>query len=391
MCNTNKTDLVVEKLFAFKMSYYDTLSEANFIFYLCSFCVVFIIIILIFNLKTWCKRKNYRPERFGDDDRGCMVINSGVTNCELLVKYCELYKMEFEEIRKLLANELNNDGDFNNAWGTAESIFKGQEQKYEKKIKKNLSDLGQQSYSHLHYISLICYTMNNPNFYVTFNKKCRNTSVDTWCDFPYKSLWYLLSHIPIDTLSQVNNTKNTFVINYLTIIPRIGKFFYPKPFQAFRGVRFHYGDELQTNAVIILKQFTSASLRKEIALFFITESQAKKGTLIKFLFPPCASKSIKQYSLFPEEEEILVYPWSLFVVHEINRNGSIHNLVLKPDDRYADLPTVYENKEGITFVGSDHVQNLVFSPTNPNEVRVDSPGSNSFIVRSLNGPVIVRM
>jgi hypothetical protein len=375
------------------MIYYDTLREANIIFYLCTLCVGLIIIILIFELKTWCKRKNYRPERFGDDDRGCMVINTGVTNCELLVQYYKLYEMKFDEIIKLLDKEIGNDNDFKNAWRTAESIFKVQELKYEKKIKKNLSVLGQQSYSYLHYIALICYTLDNPRFYLTFNTKCRNTSVDTWCDFPYKSLWYLLSHIPIDTLSQVNNTKNlvAFVVNYFTKIPRIGKFFYSKPFQAFRGVRFHYGDELQTKAVIILKQFTSASLRKEIALCYITKSQAKIGTLIKFLLPPCASKSIKQYSLFPQEEEILVYPWSLFVVHEINRNGSIHNLVLKPDHRYDDLPTVYEKKEGVTLVGSYHVNGLQFSPTNPNEVRIDSPGSHSFSVRALNGPVIVRI
>jgi hypothetical protein len=84
LCNTSETDLVVETLFAFKMIYYDTLREANIIFYLCTLCVGLIIIILIFKFKTWYKRKNYRPEKFGNDDRGCMGINSGGTNCELL-------------------------------------------------------------------------------------------------------------------------------------------------------------------------------------------------------------------------------------------------------------------------------------------------------------------
>jgi hypothetical protein len=66
----------------------------------------------------------------------------------------------------------------------------------------------------------------------------------------------------------------------------------------------------------------------------VKESNAKnfagtQGTLIEFVGEPEEGKGIKDYSWFPDEEEVLFAPWEMFQVISVDNSKSLHKIVLQ--------------------------------------------------------------
>jgi hypothetical protein len=77
----------------------------------------------------------------------------------------------------------------------------------------------------------------------------------------------------------------------------------------------------------------SCSVNKEVAVRFMGDEEA---TLITFHGAPLAACGIANHSVHPEEEEILVFPWSTFEVTKIHRSASEDAIILRSVDCLVD-------------------------------------------------------
>ena len=198
------------------------------------------------------------------------------------------------KVQETLKAELAANSEYDQAWRAARKKYDCNSAKYSKQVPEEC------------HLALICYTLEQPPLYKDFNRRCRNLTPATWEDFPYKSLWYLLTRA----------------------LPKIAG--QPKdPGRYYRGVGVHFSvdfSQFEKGNLIMFKSFTSTSVSKKVALDFIGETG---GTLIEFQNKPLAGKGIKLHSAFSYEEEVLLWPWSSYQVVNLTREGGLQKLVLK--------------------------------------------------------------
>ncbi|XP_005430830.2 NAD(P)(+)--arginine ADP-ribosyltransferase 2-like [Geospiza fortis] len=140
-------------------------------------------------------------------------------------------------------------------------------------------------------VAVMAYTMKD--IYNGFNKAVRAAGLsrqEYQNNFHFKTLHFLLTQALV-TLRQAQNGQCRHVFRGVRDIH----------FQARRGQRVRFG------------QFTSTSPRKEIALRF--------GTDTIFQVQTCHGVDIRQFSMYPTEEEVLIPPFETFHVTQVIWDG----------------------------------------------------------------------
>ena len=188
----------------------------------------------------------------------------------------ELISTDFSNILQLLKEELAFNTIFDEVWKEATEIFK----------KNQMPKLRAECQ-----IAIIAYTIES-GLYADFNEKCRKLDGDSsWNNFPYKSFYALLAR----SIHDIDNDPPVTIQTY------------------YRGV-MHKVSNLKVGDHIFPRQFMSCKYNN------VKEAEGLGdcgGTLMTFQDSPLAACGIKKLSVFPEEEELLVFPWSVFEVTKI--------------------------------------------------------------------------
>ncbi|KAM3681059.1 NAD(P)(+)--arginine ADP-ribosyltransferase 2-like [Ammospiza maritima maritima] len=145
--------------------------------------------------------------------------------------------------------------------------------------------------SNWHAIALMAYT--SPQVYKEFNTAVRtggHSRQEYLKHFHFKMLHFLLTDALV-TLRQAQNWQCRRVFRGVRDVH----------FQAQQGKRVRFG------------QFTSTSLSKGIALEF--------GADTIFEVQTCHGADIRQFSMYPEEEEVLIPPYETFTVTQVIWDG----------------------------------------------------------------------
>merc|ERR1712215_417715 len=148
------------------------------------------------------------------------------------------------------------------------------------------------------HIAIIAFTMETP-LYHDFNEASRELTEETFVDFPFKSLWYLLGF----AVPQLENDKlDDSILLY-------------------RG-----------EPIVLGSSFLSTSKVKECAMAF-TAQGGDKRCLITFHGKPNYGNGIKQHSAYAYEEEVLVCPWSQWIVSDVKQDGNLQCIDLLPNSK----------------------------------------------------------
>ncbi|NXR90256.1 NRT2 ribosyltransferase, partial [Hypocryptadius cinnamomeus] len=154
-------------------------------------------------------------------------------------------------------------------------------------------------------VALMAYTMQH--LYKDFNAAVRTAGrsrQEYRNNFHFKTLHFLLTKA-LMTLRHAQNEQCHRVFRGVRDVR----------FQARRGQRVRFG------------QFTSTSQRKEIALHF--------GTDTIFEVHTCHGAAIRQFSMYPWEEEVLIPPFETFKVTKVTRNGKRTRISLRSEGTFS--------------------------------------------------------
>ncbi|MGH0118524.1 UNVERIFIED_CONTAM: hypothetical protein FKN15_015202 [Acipenser sinensis] len=165
-----------------------------------------------------------------------------------------------------LPSELNRDAEFQSAW---------------KRAGKEMGERIQTKLNSEQATAIYVFTMNA--VYKEFNRAVR-TGGTNYTEFPFKALHFHLT----DALKTLKSMK-------------------PKCYEVFRGVKNH---TKVVGNIVRFGQFTSTSVNKSVAERF------GKETL--FTIRTCLGASIKKYSAYSNEKEVLIPPFEKFKVMEVN-------------------------------------------------------------------------
>jgi hypothetical protein len=245
-----------------------------------------------------------RDERFVDSEDSFQKVPSNGFAHTFVYKYVkELVSVNFSTIRQLLQDELNRNTNYRGMWNMAKT-------EYSKKKNRLTSSLPEECH-----IALIAYTLEGP-LYKDFNHKCKTLKNDNdWNNFPYKSLYALLAR----SIHGIDNNPSVS-----------GSIYYRGMSFRKQKLSFKEGDYIHP------VHFLSCSVDEEVAVQFMGEEQA---TLIAFKGSPMAACGIAGHSAFPDENEILVFPWSTFKVAQIERRQYEDVIVLESaGSLVGDLP-----------------------------------------------------
>jgi hypothetical protein len=262
-----------------------------------------------------------RDDRFVDFKDSFKKLPSNGYDHTFIYKHVKkLVSVKFSQILQLLQEELCTNTIYRNIWNTARAKYSNSN--------NNSTTSTPSSLPRECYIALIAYTMEGP-LYNDFNAKLRLLkNASDWKNFNYKSLYALLAR----SIHGIDNNPS--------VTPR---YFYRAMSCRPEVLNFEVGD------CIYPTQFLSCSVNKEVAVRFMGDEQA---TLITFHGGPLAACGIANHSVHPEEEEILVFPWSTFKVTKIHRSASEDAISLRSVDCLVDdLP--YSGKytrEGINII-----------------------------------------
>jgi hypothetical protein len=226
-----------------------------------------------------------RDDRFVDFKDSFKKLPSNGYDHTFIYKYVrKLVSVKFSQILQLLQEELCTNTIYGNIWNKAR--YSNNELKYPSSLPREC------------HIALIAYTMEGP-LYNDFNAKLRLLkNASDWKNFNYKSLYALLAR----SIHGIDNNPS--------VTPR---YFYRAMSCRPEALNFEVGDYIYPS------QFLSCSVNKEVAVRFMGDEEA---TLITFHGGPLAACGIANHSVHPEEEEILVFPWSTFEVTKIHRSAS---------------------------------------------------------------------
>ncbi|XP_051630737.1 erythroblast NAD(P)(+)--arginine ADP-ribosyltransferase-like isoform X2 [Manacus candei] len=156
-------------------------------------------------------------------------------------------------------------------------------------------------------IALLAYTLET-DLYREFNRAVplAGHSRQEYLDkFPFKVVHFLLTEALEDLRDAQTHPRCLHV------------------FRGVRGVRF----TAQPGDVVRFGQFTSASLNKEVAKSF--------GTDTFFELDTCHGAAIRDFSFMPWEEEVLIPPFETFTVTSVTRQGAKTHIQLRPHGVYS--------------------------------------------------------
>ncbi|XP_020040350.1 GPI-linked NAD(P)(+)--arginine ADP-ribosyltransferase 1 isoform X1 [Castor canadensis] len=143
-----------------------------------------------------------------------------------------------------------------------------------------------------HGVALLAYTANSP-LYKEFNAAVREAGrsrAHYLCHFSFKTLHFLLT----EAVQLLGRDRRQ-----------------PQCYQVYRGVHDLHFQTAGPGATVRLGGFASASLQNAAAQQF--------GEDTFFGIWTCLGASIKDYSFFPEEEEVLIPPFETFQVVNVSR------------------------------------------------------------------------
>ncbi|XP_014817670.1 PREDICTED: erythroblast NAD(P)(+)--arginine ADP-ribosyltransferase-like [Calidris pugnax] len=205
-----------------------------------------------------------------------------------------------QELEKIMTTEFARNPVFKNTWAKAVEAWKGKGSPVPKTppLQKE------------HVIALIAYSMHEP-LYSEFNTAVREggrSHKEYMEKFQFKAMHFLLTQA-------------------VTILQNTGGSFIPTNcHQVYRGIRkIHFTAQRQD--LIRFGQFASSSLRKDKAEQF--------GTDTFFSVYTCYGALIRNFSLFPTEEEVLIPPFETFQVTNITKNGKSTYIQLKSKGRFS--------------------------------------------------------
>ncbi|XP_068120477.1 GPI-linked NAD(P)(+)--arginine ADP-ribosyltransferase 1 isoform X2 [Hyperolius riggenbachi] len=196
-----------------------------------------------------------------------------------------------EEVEHLLKAELSMNKELADAWKTAE--FKWE---HEKKRQVTLLKGFKDKYA----IALLAYTINGP-LHKVFNEAVRDAGQSKQYylkNFNFKALHYYLTKAV-----QVIDSVETPACHNV--------------FRGTRGVRFR----AVNRSPIRFGQFTSSSMNDQNALQF--------GEDTFFSINTCYGVSIRNFSFFPGEDEVLIPPYEKFKVTNFTKDGSRNVITLQ--------------------------------------------------------------
>lgn len=217
---------------------------------------------------------------------------------------------------QLLKEELNRDKKFKNEWEKAKKKWE--------QIKSKINY--PENFSDFHGTAVVTYTSH---IAIDFNKAVREFKQNQ-DKFKYKAFHYYL----------------TRALQLLRI---------QECYQVFRGSRtkFHYSG----TGNVRFGQFTSSSLSRDKAISFI------KGEGTLFVITTCFGVYIKEFSLYPDEEEVLLPGYEVYQKANEKETGKKYNEVSleAPQTQkstyncfYADYTPIY-SKSDINFNSSGPV------------------------------------
>ncbi|XP_018430858.1 PREDICTED: GPI-linked NAD(P)(+)--arginine ADP-ribosyltransferase 1, partial [Nanorana parkeri] len=195
------------------------------------------------------------------------------------------------EIPQLFQTEYSTNTEFAHAWDTA--TFKWEK---EKKRQTSLPKGFKDQYA----IALLAYTINGP-LHKLFNDAVRQAGRSK--EYYLRNFHFKVLHYYLTKALQELDVEETPACH--------------KVFRGIRGVRFKA--ERQSN--VRFGQFTSSSMNDQNALQF--------GEDTFFSIYTCYGVSIKNFSFFPGEDEVLIPPFEKFKVTNFSKEGDRNVVTLK--------------------------------------------------------------
>uniref|UniRef100_A0A4W5RNC2 NAD(P)(+)--arginine ADP-ribosyltransferase n=1 Tax=Hucho hucho TaxID=62062 RepID=A0A4W5RNC2_9TELE len=178
-----------------------------------------------------------------------------------------------------LYDELNTNPQFNTSWNIAGE-----------KAKPSIHGLQK-----VHSMAIYVYTSEKPKIYLDFNRQVRDGRYNYGTTFQYHSLHFYLT----EAIKMIKRIQKTCMTTY-------------------RGTIKDY-DKNVVNKTINFGTFTSSALEnRNIARSF--------GTKSCFVISTCFAADISNYSVFPEEREVLIPPYEVFKVTNIQTKSTENNL-----------------------------------------------------------------
>ncbi|XP_036403189.1 GPI-linked NAD(P)(+)--arginine ADP-ribosyltransferase 1-like [Megalops cyprinoides] len=183
----------------------------------------------------------------------------------------------FRDVRKkYLKNDFNANPEFQTLW-----------QQTKQTLEKNTDFLKEE-----HLIALKMYT--GSSIYAQFNAATRNGASKYKGNFPYKSLYFLLS----DAVRRIK--ENDILINRAN-----------RCLTTYRGISLPFKDA-SVGSEVRFGSFTSSSKNEMTAQAF--------GKTTCFKIETCLGAEIRSYSVYPGEDEVLIPPYEKFKVIDKSKN-----------------------------------------------------------------------
>ncbi|XP_072471752.1 ecto-ADP-ribosyltransferase 5-like [Notamacropus eugenii] len=218
--------------------------------------------------------------------------------------------------KELLAQERAMNSNFDEAWVNAENIWKTVSDS-EKRMEK------------LFEIAVIAYTNNNPKIYSAFNeavRKCCESQEAYMNNFHFKALHFYLTRA-------VQTLRRSCVNVYRGVSVKMHR-------DGAKEMRFG--------------QFASTSLEEDTARKFAGSS----GTLFKVY--TCKGASIEHLSVFLRQKEVLIPPYEVFSVSELQKNG-LKNFELQSTRTYSKFNCAYLKASANKVAVPEQLTTILFS------------------------------
>lgn len=314
----------------------------------------------------------FRSERFIDKDRSSMSLTKIGEHVKTPLYNPSMRAMllPLSEVRKQLELDRKADEALDRAWKAAAKMYQMRATYFKERF------LGPEEYC----IALICFTLDQPyKIYDNFNRLCHQLMTNTWVDFPYKGLLYLIiqaelrmksvkeDKLPPKTVrypitittdldykleeaeesnvmymsQEISPTESdpmtskslpamllsptTSTVHGLTPLPT---------YRVYRAFDFAVDDlEFLPRNLVTFTSLLSTTLHGP-RLAQILEEKSREGrrvTLLEIDQLSWSARNISPISVFPMEKEVLIWPWIKFYVEDrkmISRN--VEKIVLIP-------------------------------------------------------------
>ena len=191
------------------------------------------------------------------------------------------------------------------------------------------------------------YTINS-DFYIILNKRLSKLDVSSHVtDF-------LVAFISQNDSHETANWPLYFTSVVLKAVTAPGSLLKSYGGKTYRGITMTKDDLLQytINSIVVQKTFSSSSKNPAVARKFARQSEGGNVTaLFTFVldYSNAVCVDLQDMSAFPEEEEVLILPLSIFIVSNVNRNTAdgFTEIELRAFSATASMESVMPNLGGM--------------------------------------------